>query len=93
MDLLLIHINSTESVSNIARAKVLKIVFISELVHGGGTETFLRNLITGLCRYALNVKIVVATSQQVSVSTFPSCIAKLYIVPRDRLWFQSRLIG
>ena len=73
--------------------KVLKIIFISELMYGGGAETFLRNLITGLCRYAPHIEIVVVTAQQVNVSTSPSCVAKLYLVPRDRLWFQSRIIG
>jgi glycosyltransferase involved in cell wall biosynthesis len=71
--------------------KALKIVFVSELVYGGGAETFLRNLITGLCRYEPRVEIVVVTAQQVSASTLPSCVAKLYTVPRDRLWFQSRI--
>jgi glycosyltransferase involved in cell wall biosynthesis len=71
----------------------LKIIFISEFIYGGGAETFLRNLIIGLCRYEPHVKIVVVTSQWASLSTLPSCVAKLYIVPRDRLWFQSRITG
>jgi glycosyltransferase involved in cell wall biosynthesis len=75
------------------QVKVLKIVFISGLMYGGGAETFLRNLITGLCKYAPHIEIVIVTAQQVSISNFSSRVAKLYLVPRDRLWFQSRIIG
>jgi glycosyltransferase involved in cell wall biosynthesis len=73
--------------------KALKIVFVSELVYGGGAETFLRNLITGLCRYEPHVEIIIATAQQADTSVLPSCVTRLYTLPRDRLWFQSRIVG
>ena len=71
----------------------MKVVFISELVYGGGAETFLRNLIKGLCRYVPQIEIIIVTAQQTTTSGFSSCISKLYLIPRDRLWFQSRVIG
>jgi glycosyltransferase involved in cell wall biosynthesis len=70
----------------------LKVVFISELVYGGGAETFLRNLIKGLCRHAPSIEIVVVTAQQEAFTALP-CATKLYLVPRDKLWFQSRVLG
>jgi glycosyltransferase involved in cell wall biosynthesis len=73
--------------------KALKIVFVSELVYGGGAETFLRNLITGLCRYEPHVEIIIVTAQQADTSALPSCVTRLYTLPRDRLWFQSRIVG
>ena len=73
--------------------KALKIVFLSELVYGGGAETFLRNLITGLCRYEPHVEIIIVTAQQADTSILPSCVTRLYTLPRDRLWFQSRIVG
>jgi glycosyltransferase involved in cell wall biosynthesis len=79
-------------VLHIYSGEILKVVFISELVYGGGAETFLRNLITGLCRHAPSIEIVVVTAQQETSTALP-CATKLYLVPRDKLWFQSRVLG
>ena len=77
---------------HIYSGEILKVVFISELVYGGGAETFLRNLITGLCRHAPSIEIVVVTAQQETFTAL-SCVTKLYLIPRDKLWFQSRVLG
>jgi glycosyltransferase involved in cell wall biosynthesis len=79
-------------VLHIYSGEILKVVFISELMYGGGAETFLRNLITGLCRYAPSIEIVVVAAQQETSTALP-CATKLYLVPRDKLWFQSRVLG
>jgi glycosyltransferase involved in cell wall biosynthesis len=71
----------------------MKLLCISEYIYAGGAETFLRNLIAGLSKYASHIEIVIVTAQQVDISNFSSYVSKLYFVPRDNFWFQSRLIG
>jgi glycosyltransferase involved in cell wall biosynthesis len=71
----------------------MKLLYISEYIYAGGAETFLRNLITGLCRYEPHVEIIIVTAQQADTSVLPSCVTRLYTLPRDRLWFQSRIVG
>lgn len=70
----------------------MKILYISELLKGGGAELFLYNLVSGIKEELKDLNIDIVTADRVNSNLYLG-LARIHHVPRDPLYFQSRVLG